>query len=565
MIKLLLSAALVLSAVSAQGQTVISLDKSGTLSEKISNADKYNITSLKISGPLNGTDFILLRDMAGLDQDNNVSEGKLENLDLSDASIVKGGEPYYVSYKGSENVEYYTTDNEMSNAMFFKCGKLKEIKMPATVTAIGDSCFYKCASLQDITIPNSVKEIRSYAFAETALPKFDFPEGVAISKYVLSGCSSVKEITVPSDATEIPDEAFSGTGITEIQLPSSLVCIGSGAFSGSTLTNFTCPDALKSIKDDAFSLCEYLAVVKFNSKLEEIGKSAFYSCALTEVNVPNSVKTLGGAFSLCKNLVKAHIPDGLTEISSSLFDRCEKLTEVNIPENITRIGELAFQNNARLANVKLPETLTEIDHGAFKGCEAFTEIKLPSKLTTIGKECFNGCEGATIIDLSPAMKEIPHGAFGFCTSVNELDVPEGVESIGNIAFVYCENMTKLTLPSTLNTLQNSSFASNENLAEIYCYAVTPPTCGRGAFSGVPTEDCILYVPKGSKDAYAVADTWSEFTTIKEVGTTNISGDLAEKDKFEVARYNSLGQLVDNESKGIMILRYSDGTSVKVLK
>ena len=71
MIKLLLSAALVLSAVSAQGQTVISLDKSGTLSEKISNADKYNITSLKISGPLNGTDFILLRDMAGLDQDNN--------------------------------------------------------------------------------------------------------------------------------------------------------------------------------------------------------------------------------------------------------------------------------------------------------------------------------------------------------------------------------------------------------------------------------------------------------------------------------------------------------------
>ena len=56
-----------MSALCLQAQTVVSLDKAGTLSKKISSAEKYEITNLKISGPLNGTDFILLRDMAGMD------------------------------------------------------------------------------------------------------------------------------------------------------------------------------------------------------------------------------------------------------------------------------------------------------------------------------------------------------------------------------------------------------------------------------------------------------------------------------------------------------------------
>ena len=39
--------------------------EAGKLSEKISEADRYNVTELKISGSINGTDILLLRKMAG--------------------------------------------------------------------------------------------------------------------------------------------------------------------------------------------------------------------------------------------------------------------------------------------------------------------------------------------------------------------------------------------------------------------------------------------------------------------------------------------------------------------
>ncbi len=39
--------------------------EAGKLSEKVVEADRYNVTELKISGSINGTDILLLRKMAG--------------------------------------------------------------------------------------------------------------------------------------------------------------------------------------------------------------------------------------------------------------------------------------------------------------------------------------------------------------------------------------------------------------------------------------------------------------------------------------------------------------------
>lgn len=46
-------------------QVVITLDRPGTLPQKISASDKYRITNLKINGKIDGTDFGFLREMAG--------------------------------------------------------------------------------------------------------------------------------------------------------------------------------------------------------------------------------------------------------------------------------------------------------------------------------------------------------------------------------------------------------------------------------------------------------------------------------------------------------------------
>ncbi len=89
---------LLLCCVVASAQQVeVTLTAAGTLSEKIATDQKYVITSLKVSGPINGTDVRYLREMAGQNYEGYSTSGKLAELDLTDANIVEGGDYYYYS------------------------------------------------------------------------------------------------------------------------------------------------------------------------------------------------------------------------------------------------------------------------------------------------------------------------------------------------------------------------------------------------------------------------------------------------------------------------------------
>ena len=58
-------------------QITIKLDKAGTLPDKIASSEMYKITNLKIIGEINGTDFRMIREMAGRDYRGDVTEGNL--------------------------------------------------------------------------------------------------------------------------------------------------------------------------------------------------------------------------------------------------------------------------------------------------------------------------------------------------------------------------------------------------------------------------------------------------------------------------------------------------------
>ena len=77
-------------------QVEVTLTEAGTLPEKIASDQKYSITSLKVSGPINGTDVRYLREMAGQSaNDGESTDGKLVELNLTDANIVEGGDYYF--------------------------------------------------------------------------------------------------------------------------------------------------------------------------------------------------------------------------------------------------------------------------------------------------------------------------------------------------------------------------------------------------------------------------------------------------------------------------------------
>jgi len=73
----------------------------GTLSTYIPSNEKYSITSLTLTGDLNGIDIRFIREMAGRDPYGYITDGKLSVLDLSNANIVAGGDFYFCNTNGS--------------------------------------------------------------------------------------------------------------------------------------------------------------------------------------------------------------------------------------------------------------------------------------------------------------------------------------------------------------------------------------------------------------------------------------------------------------------------------
>ena len=210
-------------------QITIKLDKAGTLPNSISESQKYLITNLKIVGKVNGTDWKLIRNMAGSDFYGRETGGKLSILDLSDAKIVEGGS-YYNNY-------YYCTFNDrLGDYAFYGCSRLTNLILPSSVTEIGGAAFRGCSGLTNLTIPSSITSIAESTFR---------------------GCSGLTSLTIPSSVTEIGESAFNGcSGLTNLTIPSSVTKIGYYAFRGcSGLTSLTIPSSVTWIGGYAFSGC----------------------------------------------------------------------------------------------------------------------------------------------------------------------------------------------------------------------------------------------------------------------------------------------------------------------
>ena len=129
-------------------QITIKLDEAGTLPDRISESRKFLITNLKIVGEVNGTDWLLIREMAGCDHGLGKTDGKLSILDLSDAKIVKGGLPYVARLDN----EQYTSNDELGSYAFYGCSGLTSLTLPSSVTSIGSYAFYGCSGLTSIYV-----------------------------------------------------------------------------------------------------------------------------------------------------------------------------------------------------------------------------------------------------------------------------------------------------------------------------------------------------------------------------------------------------------------------------
>lgn len=132
------------TALVGEGTQDIVLEKAGTLS------DTLNAKVIKgiLSGPLNGTDFKYIRNLA--------TEGNLASLDLSAAKIIAGGTAYYETYR--------TAANTLGDRTFYNCRQLISVRLPESITKIGSAPFAN-SGIREITIPDNVTTVGGDAFA----------------------------------------------------------------------------------------------------------------------------------------------------------------------------------------------------------------------------------------------------------------------------------------------------------------------------------------------------------------------------------------------------------------
>ena len=335
-------------AMEAALERTVKLSKAGTLSNFISNEEKYNIKKLTISGSINGTDVVLIRDMAS---DN----GQLSTLDLKDAKIVKGGNAYFSGIT--------TENNKVGAYMFLQCSKLQDIVLPSSITAIDDNAFLQ-AGLLTFTLPKKVTSIGMGIFTgcknlaiievEEGNPTYYSPAGsnVIVEKAqprLVAGCPNS---VIPEGITTIGKAALS-VNINAVKLPESLTTIEDYAFEGAPLKHLQLPKNVSSIGANVFTSNQMQAITvdagnsvydsrnNSNCLIETATNKVLMGSMSSEI--PEGIECIGnGAFRYGQNSVIT-LPQSLKEIEASAFENTY-LRYIEIPEDVTSIGMYAFSS-----------------------------------------------------------------------------------------------------------------------------------------------------------------------------------------------------------------------------
>ena len=461
----------------------IHVETAGTLPDLIPESEKYSIEELTITGELNGTDFRLLRDMAGNNYLGEETEGKLTILDISSAKIVPGGEKYVDTYHlfGWSGNFSFSLDNadELPRSVFHGC-KLVSISLPTSLKSIDYYAFYGC-NLTSITIPTTVMSIKNAFSGCSNLTAIKVENGNTVydsrndcnaiiktaTNTLITGC---KNTTIPNTVTSIGGSAFEKcSGLTSITIPNTVKHIGNSAFRDcDALTFINIPDGVTSIGNSVFSGCSSLTSIVIPNTVTSIEGSAFSDCSsLTSITIPDAVTSIGEyAFHGCSNLTSFTIPEGVTNIKESTFWGCSGLTSITIPDGVTSIGGYAFNGCSGLITFTIPDAVTSIGKRAFSGCSGLTSITIPKTMTTIEEATFEGCSGLTSFTIPDAVTSIGNSAFSGCSGLTSITIPKTVMNIGGYAFYNCKSLTSIEVPNTVTSIQNKVFEGCSSLTSI---------------------------------------------------------------------------------------------------
>ena len=393
---------------------------------------------------------------------------------------------------GLENVKIPDTVTSIGERSFADCTNLQEVKISDTVTSIGVESFTDCANLEKVNLSKNLKSIGNRAFAKCIkIEKINLPKSLTEVDtywsnwwYPFDGCSNLKEIEFEEGITQIPTGIFGNTGLENVKMPDTVTSIGERSFADCTklekiifsekietingrafagctsLKSISLPDSITSMGTEIFEGCTSLSSVKLPNKCVNITSSTFEGCtSLTEITLPDTVTTIQDhAFKNCTALKTINWSKSITDIQSYAFENCDALAKLAIPNTVTNIGTGAFYDCGGLTDIAVPNSVKSLGSRAFENCDALAKVSISDSVTSMGEKAFYDCDALTDVKLGTGITQIPTSCFEHCDALPSVVLPYRVSKVGDNAFKNCVALTEITIPRATTSISSSVFS-----------------------------------------------------------------------------------------------------------
>ncbi len=489
---------------------------------------------------------------------------------------------------GVENIILGDELITISKKAFYDCRKLQGINLPNSVMSLGEYAFYNCMSLVEVNIGSGVSKINDYTFSGCqSLPQIIIPNTVtSIGNYVFSDCISLANVTISDRESSLSlgsngaNPFFSDCKLKSVYIGGDItyntsVDYGYSPFyNNSSLESVVIADNETEITENEFYNCANLKNILIGNDVVNINYRAFYNCSSLElITIPDNVGFLGAsAFYGCSSLKSVQIGTGVPEIEDSTFYNCKSLPSINIPSNVSSIGDYAFGGCASLSDVTIADRETELSLGSNSSNPLFVDCPLKTVYiggnityptsSSYGYSPFYRNTSLETVKITDKETEISENEFYGCTGLKNITMGDGVETIGNWAFSGCSSLDYFEFGSGMKSIGDEAFSDCTVMTKLVSNASVPPTCGTQALDDINKWTCELYIPGASMSAYQAAEQWKEFFFLISK-KDDIKNDIIDTDDAEeIDRYDIYGRQITEPTKGINIIKMSDGSTRK---
>ncbi len=268
---------------------VVRLTEAGTLPEVVGETEISYFTTLTLAGPVNGTDMQLLRKIMGVAPYGEATEGRLQELDMTEVTICSGGTHY--------DGQHFTDDNIIGTGLFANVPYLLTLRLPDSVVEIQRNAFIGATLLTSLEVPVGVERIapsvdcpnlrrltvkggnRMFSSYGDAL----YDSGQRVLYWYPEGKSGEVELSPTLETVAM--YAFQNSRMERISLPATLTKLEEGAFYHSSLKELVIPDKVTTVPVSLCQSCSQLSSVTLGQGVALVENYSFDGTPLCDLYI----------------------------------------------------------------------------------------------------------------------------------------------------------------------------------------------------------------------------------------------------------------------------------------